>query len=612
MKPFLETLAKEGILGDGAMGTQIYARGVFINRCFEELNHSNPTLIQEIHCDYLNAGAQLIETNTFLGNRPALQSFGLAEKVVEINQAGARIAREATGDKAYVAGAVGPLSGTVKSAEVLPPEEVKAIFAEQIRALVAGGVDVILLETFYNLNELRLAIEAAKSVSKLPLIAQVSVKYQGDEGFAGIQPEDAVQKIESWGADVIGVNCSNGPVGVLEAIKLMAPLAQKPLSAFPNAGLPQSKQGRLLYMATPEYMAEYARRLFQAGAQLVGGCCGTTPEMIREMGRYLKSVRPTQKAEHLITIKKEEVAALPIVPLAERSRFGAILGKKFGVSVELDPPRGLDASRVVEGAKILKEAGVDVINIADGPRAMARMGPVPLALQIQQQTGMETIIHFCCRDRNLLGLQMDLIGANALGLKNLMLITGDPPKMGEYPDATAVFDVDAIGLVRFASNLNRGLDFSNRSVGAVTSFVIGCGCNPGAIDMDLEIERLRKKISAGAEYVFSQPVYDGKLLDRFLAKAKSFLNVPFFVGILPLASLKNAEFLHNEVPGMQIPKKVMEQLEKGATPSAQREIGLEIAKEALVAAKSSPLVKGTYIMPPFGRVEPVLELLDVI
>lgn len=615
LKPFLEALTQDGILGDGAMGTQIYARGVFVNRSYDELNLSNPKLIRDIHTDYLNAGAGLLETNTFTANRPALAAYGFENKVREINIAGAKIALDATKGQAYVAGSVGPLSWAAKAARSLGESEIKKFFSEQIEGLIEGGVDCLILETFYNLEELKLAVEAARSVSKKhPLIAQVTLQYEGEEGFKGLQPSEVCQKLNSWDVDVIGVNCCAGPVGVLEAIKLMHPVAVKPLSAFPNAGLPQTKQNRLIYMATPEYMAEYARRLGQAGAVLIGGCCGTNPEMIKEMKRYLKTLRPGKKIETIRARVESKEAATGREPVAleNRSQFGANLGKKFLVSVEIDPPKGLDASQAVAGAKFLKDHGVDVINIADGPRAMARMSPMAMSVLIRDQVGMETVIHYCCRDRNLLGMQMDLIGCNAISLKNILVITGDPPKMGEYPDATPVFDVDAIGLIHFIRNLNRGLDFSNRPIGEATSLVIGCGCNPGAIDMDLEVERLRKKIEAGAEFIFSQPVYESKLLDRFLGKCRLFMKIPFFVGVLPLASLKNAEFLHNEVPGMQVPDSVMERLRKASSKEAQRDVGLAVAKEALREARDMPGVQGVYIFPPFGKYEPVVELLEVI
>lgn len=615
MKPFLKALVEDGILGDGAMGTEIYARGVFVNRSYDELNLSNPTLIRDIHSDYLNAGAQLLETNTFTANRPALAAYGFENKVKEINRAGAKIAKDAAKGQAYVAGSVGPLSWASKQTRTLSETEIKELFKEQIEGLIEGGVDCIILETFYNLDELKLGLEAARLVSSnIPLIAQVTLKYEGEEGFKGFQPEEICRTLCSWNIDVVGVNCCTGPVGVLEAIKRMHPVTTKPLSAFPNAGLPQVKQNRLIYMATSEYMAEYARRLAQAGAALIGGCCGTNPAMIKEMKRYLKTIRPGKKIETIraqIQIE-EKTPKQESIPLEKRSQFGANLGKKFMVSVEIDPPKGLDASKAIEGAKFLKGHGVDVINIADGPRAMARMSPMAMSVLLKDQVGMETVIHYCCRDRNLLGMQMDLIGANAINLKNILVITGDPPKMGEYPDATPVFDVDAIGLIHFINNLNHGLDFSNRPIGETTSLVIGCGCNPGAIDMDIEVERLRKKIEAGAEFIFSQPVYESKLLDLFLSKCRSFLKIPFFVGILPLASLKNAEFLHNEVPGMQVPDTVMNRLRSAATKEAQRDVGLGVAKEALREARDMTGVQGVYIFPPFGKYEAVVQLLEVI
>lgn len=615
LKPFLTALTEDGILGDGAMGTEIYARGIFVNRSYDELNLSDPAFIRNIHLDYLNAGAQLLETNTFTANRPALAAYGFENKVKEINRAGAKIAKDAAKGQAYVFGSVGPLAWTAKQARMLSDVEMREFFQEQIEALIDGGVDGIILETFYNLAELKLAVEAARAVSKNhPLIAQVTLKYEGDEGFKGIQPEEICRTLCRLEVDGVGVNCCSGPLGVLEAIKLMHPVATKPLSAFPNAGLPQVKQNRLIYMATPEYMAEFARRLVQAGVSLVGGCCGTNPAMIQEMKRYLKTLRPGKKIETIRSQVKEEVKTITKepIPLEKRSQFGAKLGKKFMVSVEIDPPKGLDASKAMEGARFLKGHGVDVINIADGPRAMARMSPMAMSVLLRDQVGMETVIHYCCRDRNLLAMQMDLIGANAVGLKNILVITGDPPKMGEYPDATAVFDVDAIGLIHFIRNLNHGLDFSNRPIGEATSLVIGCGCNPGAIDMDLEVERLRKKIEAGAEFIFSQPVYESKLLDQFLSKCRAFMKIPFFVGILPLASLKNAEFLHNEVPGMQVPDSVMEQLRQAPSKEAQRDVGLAVAKEALREAHDMPGVQGVYIFPPFGKYEPVVELLEVI
>jgi len=610
-RDFLKELTESGILADGAMGTEIYARGIFINRCYDELNLSNPQMIREIHAEYLKAGAGLLETNTFTANRPALAAFGLEDKVAAINKAGAKLAREVADDKAFVGGAVGPISWAVKSSDLLGPAEMQKIFEEQIGTLAQSGCDVIVLETFLHLEELHIAYQAVRAACDLPVVAQISLKYLGEEEFAGLDPAEAAKTIESWGADVVGVNCSDGPQGVFEAIKKMAPVTSKPLSAMPNAGLPQMVQGRLIYLASPEYFAEYARRYAQLGVSLIGGCCGTTPAHIREMKKYLKAIRPARRgAAHPVAATVP--AGIQIVPAAEKSAFGAAIGKKFAVSVEVDPPLGINPQVAIEGAKLLKDMGVDAVNIADGPRAMARMSPMALAVLIKEQVRIEPIVHYCCRDRNLLGIQMDLIGAAALGLNNVLLITGDPPKMGNYPEATAVFDIDAIGLIHFAANLNRGLDFAERPLKEATKLLIGCGVNPGAVDLDLEVSRYKKKVEAGAEFVFSQPVFDIRLLETFFDRIRDVHPIPFLVGILPLASLRNAEFLHNEVPGMQIPKKIMERMEKAASKEAQQETGLAIARESLVAAKQLAQVTGAYIFPPFGNYKIVSKILEVI
>jgi 5,10-methylenetetrahydrofolate reductase len=388
---------------------------------------------------------------------------------------------------------------------------------------------------------------------------------------------------------------------------------------MPNAGLPKMIHGRLLYLASPEYFAEYARRYAQLGVQLIGGCCGTTPAHIAEMKKYLKTARLGKRVEQDISVIREgeekpkplQELPPPILP-AQKSPFGAVLGTKFAVSVEVDPPLGIDPTEAIEGARVLKDMGIDAVNIADGPRAMARMSPMALATLIKDQVGIETIVHYCCRDRNLLGMQMDLIGAEALGLHNMLIITGDPPKMGHYPDATAVFDIDSVGLIHFVTNLNNGLDFADRPMKQRTKLLIGCGFNPGAIDLDLEVERYRLKVNAGAEFAFSQPIYEPKLLETFLDRVKSVKQIPIFVGILPLASLRNAEFLHNEVPGMQVPDSIMEMLGKASSKEAQREIGMSVAKETLTEAKRMEAVQGAYIFPPFGNYQAVEKLLEVI
>lgn len=612
MKPFLETLVQEGILADGAMGTEIYTRGVFINRCYDELNLSNPKLIKEIHESYINAGSGLIESNTFMSSRPALSAFGLESKVDAINKAGVAIAKEAANGRAYVAGSAGPIAWTKKDSGGMTKEEQKKHFMEHIKSLSDGGADLILLETFTNLEELHTAFLAAKEVTDLPVVTQVSLKYLGEDEFEGLLPEDAAIAMDSWGADVFGVNCCDGPQGVFEAIKRMTAVTKKPLSAMPNAGLPKMVNGRMFYLASPEYMAEYARRYALLGVSLIGGCCGTTPDHIRAMKKFLKAIKPSSRNEVHVEEKKEHIVIVEKKSPAERSKFGATLNTKFSVSVEIDPPIGVNPTKCLDAAKELMQLGVDAVNIADGPRAMARMSPIALGTLIKNKVGMETIVHYCCRDRNLLGMQMDLIGASALGLNNVLLITGDPPKMGHYPDATAVFDIDAIGLIRFVSNLNRGVDFAERPIKESTNFLIGCGVNPGAVDLDLEVERFRLKILSGAEFAFSQPIYDGKLLENFISKCKSFLTIPLFAGILPLVSLRNAEFMHNEVPGMQIPANIMKAMASAETHEKQLETGLSIAKDALAAAKQLNGIKGAYIFPPFGRYGLVKDLMKVI
>ncbi|MBI2342708.1 MAG: bifunctional homocysteine S-methyltransferase/methylenetetrahydrofolate reductase, partial [Deltaproteobacteria bacterium] len=590
----------------------------FINRCYDELNLVNPNIVSKIHLDYLAAGAEIIETNTFTANRMRLGPYGLESKVREINAAGVKLAKKAVAENAYVAGSIGPLGVTLAPLGRHTAEEAREIFREQIEVLAESKVDLISFETFMNLDELVIAVKEAKRITDIPIIAHISFKHYREGEFVGITPEKAVKEIESLGVTAAGTNCSSGPQGVLDAIQAMRKVSNIKLSAMPNAGMPQVVEGRMLYLATPEYMGEYARRLAQAGANIIGGCCGTTPAEIKEMAKFIKSIGPSKRkvapSPQPSPIKgegegKRMCNAVQTVPTAEKSAFAAKLGAKFAVSVELDPPMGLSAAEAIKHAKFLYDNGVDAVNIADGPRAMARMRPIALGALVKRETKIEPIVHYCCRDRNLLGMQMDLFGAHALGLQNLLIITGDPPKMGTYPMATAVFDIDSIGLIHMVNEMNCGRDLSGRNLNEATSFLIGCGVNPGAINIDLEVERYAKKIAAGAEYVFSQPIYDPILLENFFAKTKKLKPIPFFVGILPLASLKNAEFLHNEVPGMQIPKNVMEQMEKAATREAQRSVGMSIAKETLHSARKMDRIAGAYVFPPFGNYEAVAELL---
>ncbi len=611
MSGFLADIAQRVLLFDGAMGSEFYRRGVFINRAFEELNVADTELVESIHADYLRAGAEVLTTNTFGANPIRLRDFGLAERTDEINRAGVRLARKAAAGRAYVAASIGPTGHGLAPTGRLDPGAAFAAFRQQAAALEQEGPDLFLLETFYDVRELWQAVRAVRAVSERPLVACIAVN---PDPVTGGPPADAVDRlvqVASWKVDAVGVNCGAGPRTVLEVIEAAAHRVGKPILAQPNAGHPQDVDGRRMYMASPEYMAEYARRLAQKGARMVGGCCGTTPAMIREMRSFLRSVRPAALPAE-VREAAAEPAGLPPVPVAERTEFARRLySGKFCVSVELDPPRGLDPERSVRGAAWLKARGIDVINIADGPRATARMGPMALGLLARGASGIESVIHYCCRDRNLLGMQMDLIGAHALGMRNVLAVTGDPPKMGTYPDATAVFDIDSIGLITGIQQLNRGLDFSGRPLGEgeQTALFVGAGCNPAHVDLDLEVDRFERKVAAGAEFFFSQPVYDEAMLFHFLDRTDRVPKVPFLVGILPLASSKNAEFLHNEVPGMQIPEAVRDRMRQAGGRDAQREVGIAIARETLERVREHPRVRGVYVYPPFGSYQRVIDVV---
>jgi methionine synthase I (cobalamin-dependent)/5,10-methylenetetrahydrofolate reductase len=615
MNDFREALQRNVLLFDGAMGTEIYRRGVFINRAFEELNVASPEMIAEIHGAYLKAGAQVLTTNTFGANPIRMKEFGLEEQFVAINKRGVQLARQVAGDRAWVAASIGPMGQSLAPVGRLEPGQAFQAFQAQARALAEGGPDLFVLETFYDFRELWQAVRAVRSVSDKPIVACMS--FSPERGRAPADAPDELAKVASWPVDAVGVNCGAGPRTVLEIVEAAASKISKPLLAMPNAGHPQEVDGRQIYMASPEYMAEYARRFVQKGAKAVGGCCGTTPEMIKEMRSFIRSVAPNVTEVAPVEVvddePREKAEKLEPTPIAQRTEFARKLySGKFCISVELDPPRGLHPGKSLEGAKFLKENGIDVINIADGPRAVARMGPSAMALMAREYCGVESVIHYCCRDRNLLGMQMDLIGANALGMRNVLAVTGDPPKMGTYPNATAVFDIDSIGLITFIQMMNRGLDFSGRPLGGKTEIFVGAGCNPGHVDIDLEVSRFGKKIEAGAEFFFSQPVYDEEMLFSFLDKTDIFPKVPFLVGILPLASYKNAEFLHNEVPGMQIPQRVRDRLRNAPTKEAQRAVGIEVARETLAAVYKHPRINGAYIYPPFGSYKAVLDVVSVL
>jgi homocysteine S-methyltransferase len=608
---FLTRIKQSAILCDGAMGTLLYAKGVFINRCYDELNLSQPDLIRGIHHDYLQAGAEIIETNTFGANSFRLARHSLADKVKEMNRAGARLAREAAKSfDVWVAGSVGPLGTRIEPLGKTSFQEARDSFREQMEALVEGGVDLLILETFGYLEEIHQAMLAAKEVaSSMPLVAQVTIDEDGN-CLDGSAPEIFVQKLVEWGADVVGCNCSVGPVAMLDAMERVRALTTLPLSAQPNAGIPRSVDGRNIYLCSPEYMASYARKFVATGVRLVGGCCGTTPEHIRVMKSALRVGEARGKAASAhMTTSQAAPKAVPAVPLQERSPLGAKLARReFVTMVEIVPPKGIDVRKEIEGARFLKSVGVDAVNIPDSPRASARMSNQALSLLIQREVGIDAILHYTCRDRNVLCIQSDLLGAAAVGIRNLICITGDPPKMGNYPDATAVFDVDAIGLVNIVHNLNRGLDLGANPIGVGTGFVIGVGANPGLTDMDEEIRRFEFKVEAGAEYVVTQPVFDLRLLENFLRRIEH-CRIPVVAGIWPLVSVRNAEFMKNELR-VSVPDSILERMARAQTPEAAREEGVAIAREMLIAARQ--MAEGAQISAPLGRYNAAVDVLEAL
>ena len=606
------------LIFDGAMGTMLYARGVYINQCYDELNVRAPDMVRDVHAAYVKAGAQALETNTFGANRMKLAQHGLEQQVGEFNRRAASIAREAAGADVIVAGAVGPLGIRIEPFGPTSRDEACAMFAEQMTALREGGADCFILETMSDLAEMEQAIRAARDVdASAPVISQMTIGPDGLTAF-GATAEDIARALAEWGADIVGLNCSVGPQTVLEGIEKMAPVASKKLSAQPNAGMPRDVSGRMMYMASPEYLASYARHLLHAGAKVIGGCCGTTPEHIRAMVAGLKPLLPKHRVSATVTrttpsAAMPAVAAEPVgvaaVGLGERSAWGARLARKeFVTSVEIVPPRGVDASRMLDSVRALKAAGVHAVNVPDGPRAQSRMGALMTSLLIEQQVGIETITHYCCRDRNLLGMLSDLLGASAMGLRNVLLITGDPPKMGPYPDATAVFDIDSIGLTNLVSRLNHGLDPGGHPIGDPTRFVIGVGVNPAAIDAETERKRFAWKLEAGAEFAVTQPVFDAAQLEKFLASVQP-LRIPIVAGIWPLVSARNAEFLANEVPGVVVPEAIVARMRRANERSKEHAAaeGVAIAREMFARVRGA--VQGVQVSAPFGRADLAIHVV---
>jgi methionine synthase I (cobalamin-dependent)/5,10-methylenetetrahydrofolate reductase len=612
MPQFADIFANRPFLADGAMGTALYARGIFINRCYDELNLSDPNLILSVHEEYLQAGAEILESNTFGANRFRLTRHGLGGKVAEINTAGVQIAREAVkhlkekqAGEAWVAGSVGPLGVRLEPLGKTGLDEARAAFAEQIRALANAGADLLIIETMPALNEAREALLAAQETAPdLPVLVMVTVDDESN-CLDGSSPQQAAALLTEWGAGAVGVNCSTGPTSVLTAIEAMRGATTLPLAAMPNAGLPRAVEGRNIYLCSPEYMASFARKAIAAGAQLVGGCCGTTPNHIRAMRSAMRAIdAQTRVVEG--GASASVTTETPPAPLGQRSRVGSLVEQgKFISLVEIVPPHGIDCSKEIEGAMLLAQLGVHAINVPDSPRASARMSAQSLCIQIQQHTGIETILHYTCRDRNILSIQSDLLGASSIGLHNILCLTGDPPKMGNYPDATSVFDVDAIGLVNLVRRLNHGLDVGSNSIGASTNFTIGIAANPGAPDIEHELRRFAYKVEAGAEYAITQPVFDLRLLEEFLKRIEGF-RIPLIAGIWPLTSLRNAEFMKNDLR-VSMPEEIMLRMAQADTPDAARQEGIQIAQEMLEVVR--PLVQGVQVSAPFGRYTAAAEVI---
>jgi methionine synthase I (cobalamin-dependent)/5,10-methylenetetrahydrofolate reductase len=596
---------------DGAMGTMLYAKGVYINRCYDELNLSGSDIVLGVHREYIKAGAEIIETNTYGASRPKLAQQGLDDRLYDINVAAARLARRAAKTahhEVFVAGAISPLGVRIEPYGPTSIDEAREFFKEQAQALLDGGVDCFVLETFHDLAEMGQAIRAVRELCDRVIFAQMTINDHGETAF-GTPPQLFTQRLDQWGVEVIGLNCAVGPQIILEAIEQMRALTSRKLSAQPNAGMPRDVQGRQMYMCSPEYMAKYAKRLINAGAKFVGGCCGTTPEHIKLMVDAVRALSPGRRAVRAITVEEQAVQVEP-VPLAERSRLARKVARgEFVTSVEIVPPKGCDPAKMIESVRTLKEAGIDAVNVPDGPRAQLRMGALAVSVIIEQQVGIEAVTHYCCRDRNLLGMQSDLLGAAALGLRNFLLITGDPPKMGPYPDATAVFDIDAIGLTNMVNRLNHGLDPGGNPIGQPTAFFIGVGVNPGAIDLDHEIRRFEWKVEAGAEFAITQPVFDAEQLKTFLQRI-AHCRIPIIPGIWPLVSYRNAEFLSNEVPGVSVPPRVLERMRQAPDSAAALKEGVRIAQETL--AEVRPYVQGVQVSAPFGKIPHALEVFEVL
>ncbi len=609
-EPFLDKLAKRVIICDGAMGTMLYAKGIELTRCYDELNLSAPQTVKEVHLAYVKAGAELLETNTFGATRPRLEKFGLAGKVREINLAGVRLAREVAGDDLHVAGSVGPLGLRLEPLGATSREEARQFFREQIEVLVEGGADLIVVETMTDLGEAREALAAAREACSLPVVVQMTIQDDGTTP-TGTRPEDFARRLDEWGADVIGINCSVGPAAVLGALERMAAVTRRKLSAQPNAGLPRTVEGRNIYLSSPEYMGSYTRRFINAGARLLGGCCGTTPEHIRAIKVALRALGPKQPRV-AVEVAPREVRALEPVAAEKRSRLAEKLAKnQFPVLVEIVPPKGSDPTREVEGAQYLHSEGIDAVNIPDGTGTTARMSSLTLAAILQQRVGIEVLLHYSSRDRNVLAMQSDFLGAHALGLRNILALTRDTSQFSTILES-GVFEVDAIGLVNILNNLNRGLDVGANPLGTQTGFLVGVSLDPCSVEPEEELRRYQYKLEAGANFAMTQPVFDVNRLAAFLDTLKhaGADQTPIIASVWPLTSFRNAEFMNNEVPGVSVPSAIMARMRKADTGDPARAEGLKIAQETVLALRQ--LVQGVQISAPFGRYAMAAEAASVL
>jgi len=608
-EPFLQIIEKRVLVCDGAMGTMLYSKGISLSHCFDQLNLTSSQLVKEVHLSYVKAGAEVLETNTFGANRFRLQKFDLSDKVREINLAGACLAREVAGEDLYVAGSVGPLGVRVEPLGPTSLEEARQAFREQIAALVEGGVDLIIVETMVDMNEAHQALLAAREAGSLPVVVQMTVQDDGSTP-TGTTPEDFARRLDEWGADILGLNCSVGPAALLEALERMAAVTDRKLSAQPNAGMPRTVEGRNLYLCSPDYMASYAARFIRTGARLVGGCCGTTPDHIRAIKAAARSLSP-QRSRVTMETRGRPVQALAPLPLERRSRLAEKLARgEFPVLVEILPPKGCDTAKEVEGAQYLLGQGVDGVNIPDGSGATARMSALTMASILQQRAGIEVLLHYSTRDRNVLTIQSEALGAYALGLRNILALTRDTAQFST-PYETAVFDVDAIGLVNILNNLNRGLDVGGNPLGTQTGFLIGVSVNPHALNQDEELRRFEYKVQAGANFALTQPVFDAEQLAKFLKRLREAGGeIPVIASIWPLASYRNAEFMNNEVPGISVPAAIMERMRQADTGERARAEGVRIAQQTLLEIRE--LVQGVQIAPPFGRYALAVEVAQAL